>query len=212
MHLNHYQQSRFLQNNLNRLLCILIAGLSLALSGCTGTYLLDRENSAFTPHQPVSHQPVTGPYPEIRISDEAAKGTAPIKGEGAPAFQLAYQDGVIIDSSSLRGKPILLNFWATWCGPCRREMPAIVAQAQANEDVIIIAVNEMEALKQLQPFVEEFEMERIVARDIDGKSSKRFGVQGLPTSIFIDRDGKIAAIWQGYLSAEMLDELLAKIL
>ena len=189
-------------------ICIMLAGFML--NGCTGTLLLNSSESATS----LNHfsAELDAKYPVISVSEGLKEHTVPVDGEDALIFKLVYLDGLIIDSSMLRGRPILLNFWATWCSPCRREMPEIVSQSNANKELIVIAINEMEMVEQIQPFVEEFQMEMIVARDINGEIGKTFGLQGLPKSIFIDRNGRIVASWVGYLSEERLQELLSKIL
>ena len=133
-------------------------------------------------------------------------------GETAPNFQLKDEDGHTVWLQDLKGQPVMINFWATWCGPCRIEMPDIVNQARETEDLIVLAVNVQEDLEAVQKFAEEFEMLLPVPLDKKGDVRNLYQVRGMPTSVFIDRDGNIAATWAGLLTPDKLSELVAKIL
>jgi len=134
------------------------------------------------------------------------------KGEIAPDFQFQLADGGTIKLSELQGKPVLINFWATWCGPCRLEMPHIVEHAENDPELVVLAINTQEELKQVEPFTEEFNMGMPVLLDTSGEIRDLYQVRGMPTTIFIDRDGNVAQQWSGLLTDEMLTELLDEIL
>ncbi len=102
----------------------------------------------------------------------------------------------------------MLNFWATWCPPCRAEMPDIVQQAELNDELVVIAANVQEAVSAIQPFAEEYGMSMPVARDTDGQLRDLYQIRGMPTSLFIDRDGNIASVWVGPLTAAQLQQQL----
>jgi thiol-disulfide isomerase/thioredoxin len=129
-------------------------------------------------------------------------------GREAPNVYLQLEDGRYVALRELRGRPILLNFWASWCGPCRLEMPELVNQAQRTPELVVLAVNVQEGLDRVQPFVEEFQMTIPVALDRNAELHDLYQVRGLPTTVFIDRRGKIALIWDGMLSATLLDEIV----
>ncbi|GIV80579.1 MAG: hypothetical protein KatS3mg050_4973 [Litorilinea sp.] len=133
-------------------------------------------------------------------------------GDLAPNFRMEWADGGVLELHSLQGHPVMLNFWATWCGPCRLEMPEIVRQAQAHPELVVLAINVQEKEEAVRRFAEEFEMEMPVARDESGSVRTLYQLRGMPTSIFIDREGRIAATWAGLLTPDHLDELLARIL
>jgi len=143
-----------------------------------------------------------------QIEDEQA---APATGALAPNFNMVLPDGKYLSLADLQGRPVLLNFWATWCGPCRLEMPELVAEANHNQDLVILAINVQEELTQLQPFAEDFQMTMTVVRDSEADLRTLYQVNGMPTSIFIDRKGNIATIWSGVLTAKSLQDHLAKI-
>lgn len=129
-------------------------------------------------------------------------------GEHAPNFRLQLDDGRTLTLEDLRGRPLLINHWATWCGPCRLEMPEIMKAAAANPELVVLAVNMMQARSQIEPFAAEFNMDVPVVIDPTGEVSDLYAVRGLPTTILIDRQGMISAIWAGLLTEAKLDEML----
>lgn len=138
----------------------------------------------------------------------------PVTGQPAPDFEMAYPDGRRVRLSDLRGQPVLINFWATWCGPCRVEMPELVKAYEAHREhgLVILAVNVRESAQQVQPFVDEFGMGFPVALDLNGEISRQYQIRNLPSSIFISRDGLIAVRWVGVLTPEQLRKHLERIL
>ncbi len=133
------------------------------------------------------------------------------QGDLAPNFHLQLADGRQLSLHDLQGSPVLINFWATWCDPCRSEMPELVAAAQRNPNLRVLAVNAQEELDQIQPFAEDFQMEIPIVRDTDGALRDLYAASGMPTSVFIDKKGKIALVWPGQLNKQLLEEFLGKI-
>lgn len=143
-------------------------------------------------------------------ADNSATGIK--AGDIAPNFRLQLTDEQGLYLSDLKSRPVLLNFWATWCGPCRLEMPEIVHHATAHDNLIVIAVNVQEELAPIEAFASDFDMTMPVVRDTDAEIRDLYQVRGMPTSVFIDAEGKIATYWEGVLSPSKLEELLAPIL
>ncbi len=141
-----------------------------------------------------------------------AEGAEARTGEPAPDFRLVLEDGRGVSLSDLKGRPVLINFWATWCAPCRREMPAILAAAAAEPDLVVLAVNVQETLERIQPFSEEFGMEVPVVQDPEGVLYSRYRVRGMPTTYFVDRQGTLDTIALGAVTSSKLDEVLAPLL
>lgn len=135
---------------------------------------------------------------------------AAIPGEKAPDFSYTLADGTH-KLSDLRGKPVLVNFWATWCMPCIEEMPELEAARRANPDLVILAVNRNESTEAIAAFAPKVGVSFPLITDRDGAISERYGVINLPTTFFINRDGTIAARHLGALTAARLAERLAEV-
>jgi thiol-disulfide isomerase/thioredoxin len=109
---------------------------------------------------------------------------------------LSDLDGRPVALDQFRGRVVFLNFWATWCVPCRQEMPALARlhEAYRQHGLVILTVNFKETESQVRAFVRELQLDLVIALDRDGRASQRFRVQGLPVSLLIDRDGRI--LWK----------------
>lgn len=136
----------------------------------------------------------------------------------APAISLADTSGHSVELSELQGKLIIVNLWATWCGPCLREMPSLERlQSRLGERVAVLAVSEDRGgNKSVEPFIAKLGLKSVKIY-IDPKSEvgHAFGVRGLPTSFLIDREGKVlgrvegAAEWDSPKILGVLEPLLS---
>jgi len=108
-------------------------------------------------------------------------------------FSLPTLTGELQSLSGLKGKVVFLNFWATWCGPCRAEMPSMEAlyNRYKNQGLEILAVNAMEGRADVQDFMKNNAFSFPVLLDEEGRAGNTYGVQALPTTFLIDRNGKI---------------------
>lgn len=197
--------------SLHRGSAALLLLLVFLLAGCGG-----RADSAATVAGPsIAPEALpAGPgrgYPTVAAEGEASAANAR-PGQPAPNFRLTLASGESLSLESLRGRPVIINHWATWCGPCRLEMPEIVRAAAAHDDLVVVAANLMETQETMAPFVEQYNMQFPVTVDPDGILSQLYGVRGLPMTIFIDREGMVSAVWAGILTPDKLDELLGQIL
>lgn len=138
-------------------------------------------------------------------------GGAPKIGEVAPNFELGTIDGESVALSDFRGQPVMLNFWALWCGPCIEEMPLIQERyEQFYPDLVVLAVEESGDNVSVQSYVSEAQLDFLVLTGTDGVF-RQYNVYAYPTSFFIDVDGMIQAVEFGSLSASRLDEKLLTI-
>ena len=136
----------------------------------------------------------------------------PAVGRVAPDFTLTTLDGETFQLSALRGKPVVLNFWATWCGPCQNELPAIQkAAAHLGDQVVFVAVDQNEKPDVVQSFVDKLGLTFTIPMDDKGEVGYDYNVQGLPTTFFIDRDGVIQSLWMGEMNIVTLVENIAQI-
>ena len=121
----------------------------------------------------------------------------------APEFVLKDVNGATVRLSAYRGKVVLLNFWATWCGPCKFEIPWFIEFEQANKDrgfaVVGISMDE-EGWVVVKPFLAEWNVNYRTLLGDDVIAQLYGGVDSLPTSFLIDRDGKVASMHQGLIS------------
>jgi cytochrome c biogenesis protein CcmG/thiol:disulfide interchange protein DsbE len=129
----------------------------------------------------------------------------PALSEGqAPPLQLTTFDARTIDLAALRGQGIVVNFWASWCAPCRVEAELFEAAWRAEQDrgIVFIGVNRQDTTAAAQAFLSEFALSYPNGPDHEDKWSQSFGVAGLPTTFFIDPQGEIQAVVLGPLTGE----------
>jgi len=118
----------------------------------------------------------------------------------APATTLSDADGKSIDLSDLKGKPVIVNLWATWCEPCLREMPSLERlRLRLGDRIEVLAVSEDRGgSKIVEPFISKLGLKAVkVYLDPKSEVGHAFAVRGLPTSIVIDRDGKVVGRVEG---------------
>lgn len=133
---------------------------------------------------------------------------APQEGFLAPDFELITLDGDLISLSDLGGKVVLVNFWASWCPPCRSEMPAMqkIFDRYGPDNFVILAVNNTrgDKLVDIENFVIEKNLSFPILLDHNGQVTNQYLVHSLPTSFFIDREGVIQEIVIGGMNEALL--------
>lgn len=136
-------------------------------------------------------------------------------GELAPDFVVEAADGGVVRLSDLRGQTVVLNFWASWCGPCRAEFPEFQATHEerlSEGDLTVLAVDALvlDTRAAALGFVEEIGATFPIAFDTeDGDIAQRYGVRGLPATFFIDRDGVVRAMNLGPVFGDLLPNGIA---
>ena len=169
-----------------------------------------------TPTNPINLAAAQTPVPLILLTPQSPVQFRPMVGSPAPDFSLKSLAGNIVRLADLKGKPILINFWASWCIPCRIEMPAIQAAYQKYQDkgLVVLGVNDttLDNLADVKSFVSEFELTFPILLDETNQITEgRYGVFGLPNSFFIDSGGTIQFIQIGPMSSLQVEENLKKI-
>jgi thiol-disulfide isomerase/thioredoxin len=152
------------------------------------------------------------------VLSASASGAQPVSpGARAPEIDLPTLTGGRVQLSKLRGHPVVVSFWGTWCPPCRDEFPELVKASLAHgaSGLQVVAVNGRDqetSDKNVQKFVDEFSVTFQVALDQRGRARRAFLIQGLPTTVFIDSGGVVRGVHRGPISREELDRGLASIL
>jgi thiol-disulfide isomerase/thioredoxin len=133
-------------------------------------------------------------------ADSPPTGTeSALVGQPAPAFQLDVLDGSKFKLADRKGRVVVLDFWATWCGPCIQSMPLVeeVIKDFADRDVELLAVNMEERPEQVKAVLERHKFGVPVAIDRDGGVAAKYAVTAIPQTVVIDRDGKVARLFVG---------------
>jgi peroxiredoxin len=135
---------------------------------------------------------------------------APMVGYGAPDFTLTNLDGKSVHLRDFRGRVVVINFWATWCEPCRTEMPLLQSAYRVNQPLglEILAVNFDEPRSEVQEFRDQMFLGFTMLLDPGGVIQRLYRVSGYPTTFFLDREGVIRAQHVGDLNESQLDEHL----
>jgi peroxiredoxin len=121
-------------------------------------------------------------------------------GAPAPDFKLAARDGGNVSLADLRGQVVMINFWATWCGPCRQEMP-LFTQLQSKYEPLgftLLAVNVEPDSAAAVTWLKGMPITFPILFDTDSAVAGRFGVEGMPSTVFVDRKGQVRYVHRGY--------------
>jgi peroxiredoxin len=121
-------------------------------------------------------------------------------GAPAPAFTLAARDGGKLSLADLKGQVVMINFWATWCGPCRQEMPLLAQLHDKYEPLgfTMIGVNVEPDSAAAVDWLKGVPVSFPILFDTDSAVAGRFGVEGMPSSVLVDRNGQVRYIHRGY--------------
>jgi len=160
-------------------LCISLGLSLLALSGCG-----DRSSAS------------------LRQAQDTAQAVPKVEAR-APDFEARLVSGDHLSLTQLRGEPVILNFWASWCGPCAQELPLL--NRAASQGAVIVAVNFGETEDDVKEFLAEYPVSLSIALDPAGKVARLYRVSALPTTFFLDKQGVIRYKRAGELTKDLLD-------
>lgn len=118
-------------------------------------------------------------------------------GQTAPDFDFRTMDGQSISRASLKGKPVMIDFWATWCGPCVEALPDTERIAKTYPNVTVLAVSQ-ESKGDVEQFLSSHPFKLTFCLDHDGQANDAYGVTGIPCRVFIDASGKVEGYVVGY--------------
>lgn len=180
----------------NPLWLVLIGLPMMAVAAALAVYMLTQERPAAV------IQPSAGPTPTI---------ASQLVGQMAPNFELPALEGDPVRLSSLRGRVVFVNFWATWCEPCKREFPAFAAFAAQDTNAVILAVNEGEPPEKIQAFLDEIGVSGThVLLDEQFAVGDSYETRYFPSTFVIDPAGRVAALHVGEITLDSLNEYAAE--
>ena len=177
------------------------------------------------PAAPATNAPKTEQTKNTNDAPDDIEATTLVKaGTQAPDFRVEMFDGTTFTLGSLRGKVVLLNFWATWCGPCKREMPEVQALYEKygnNEgDVIVLGVanpkseeypyNQDVTQPEVEQFLEDGGYTFPVVMDTTGDVLSAYGISAFPTTFMIDTEGNVFGYVTGQLTADMMESIVTQ--
>ncbi len=137
----------------------------------------------------------------------------PLAGHPAPDFSLTRLDGGALSLTELRGRPVVLNFWASWCGPCEAEMPELqkAFERYGDKGLVVLGVNQGELAPTVADFTRRLGLTFPIVLDTSLDVSQDYRINSLPTTLFIDRDGVIRDQVIGQMNTAILRQHLRSI-
>lgn len=140
--------------------------------------------------------------------------TRPIPGQTAPNFEMVDFDGNSISLESWRGQIVVVNFWGSWCAPCRDEAPDLQAIHEDFEDegVVMFGVNWLDVERRALDFIDEFSITFRNAPDVEEIVSETYNIQGAPETFIVDRDGVVVFVYPGPVNYDRLERDLNSLL
>ena len=141
--------------------------------------------------------------------EEAGGAASELEGKPAPAFSLKDMNGKTVSLNDLKGKVVVLDLWATWCGPCRVSLPHLdkLYEETKEKGVVVYAVNLQEEKEDVQKFIEATKLKTPVLLDADGAVAQAYRANAIPQTVVIGKDGKVAKVFVGFSGDKSAQEL-----
>ena len=163
-----------------------------------------------------AYQALTSKYTPQSQTENPLGPTAQPKKIEAPDFAVTDLDGNTVHLSDFKGKPIVLNFWASWCGPCQSEMPHFnEVYRDKNGEVVFLMVNQTdgqrETIQKAQAFIDKEGYDFPIYFDTKLEASYLYGASSIPSTLFIDKEGYVSKGYQGTISKKTLEDNIALI-
>ena len=157
--------------------------------------------------------PPEGATEVTRADIMGSEPSSDLVGRPAPGFTLENLDGEPVSLDALQGKVVLLNFWATWCGPCRVEMPVLqeIYQQYKDEDLVVLSVDLAEPVEDVRDYLQAYDYTFPVLLDLDGTVAARYGASAIPTSVIIDREGIVVEHFVGMRPESIFRQALQEV-
>jgi cytochrome c biogenesis protein CcmG, thiol:disulfide interchange protein DsbE len=189
------RQKRQHRSPLARLLPLILLGSGLILLGVAAFFVLTFPGVSGAGANPPGNSPVQMDFP-------------------APDLNLTDLDGNPVSLSDKRGQVVLINNWATWCPPCREEMPTLEAYYQKHQDkgFVVVAIDAGEPAADVIQFVDRMGLTFPVWIDMEQQALRAFRNNALPSSYIVDREGTIRLAWSGMVTMQVLEEYLTPFL
>jgi thiol-disulfide isomerase/thioredoxin len=148
------------------------------------------------------------------FSPPSVSSGPPRIGQRLANFSLPSLSGKVTQLDQYRGQPVLLNFWAIWCPPCREEMPLLEAYAQQHrtQGLVLLAINVGDEPEKARTFVDELQLTFPILLDQEQSLSDRLLIEAFPTSVFIDKDGVVRSIHVGRFTQEQIEAEITPLL
>lgn len=190
-----------------RLLMLILCAAIAIFASCTDTDAPDTDAPA---------RDASDSSDAVASDSDNADTTDASEGETVPDFTVYTADGEPVRLSDMRGKPVVLNFWASWCGPCKNEMPDFNdAYLKYGDEVVFMMVNltdgSTETVKTASDFIASQGYEFPVYYDTSGEAAEKYGISSIPTTFVIDENGVGVGYATGMIDAETLEYAISLI-